>query len=374
MKNINQRIWDSIAKDIYDEEKMPEKINKMESQELADEAYYKVNDVALKLQEVKPYIKEGTEADKLYTNITIELNSLQMSLYKEKLNESTYRDKAGKDGIQSYFDMVYGQEPDSEYAKLILLYMKNHDEIRDDIEKIRSTYKDDTDNPEYRKAMQDIQNRDMDNTKLLSKAARIPEDERGKLYQEYLEIDKANNDEFAKQRGFNSYDEYEKHIFEAISNSKELYNAQEKLKRSEAWLKDNPDDKEVKQNIENIQNDIDDYKGIKRYSPNVEETSFKQGDEEFTVHTYNYGDDSFSISYKMHGKRNITNEPYTIDGEYNFIYDEENKEVLTGMKKDGKVVPDNWGKMTNVSKDRWLEMIHNPKDALIPWVQGSYLD
>ena len=283
---------------------------------------------------MKPYIKEGTEADKLYTNITIELNSLQMSLYKEKLNESTYRDKAGKDGIQSYFDMVYGQEPDSEYAKLILLYMKNHDEIRDDIEKIRSTYKDDMDNPEYRKAMQDIQNRDMDNAELLSKAARIPEDERGKLYQEYLEIEKANNDEFAKQRGFNSYDEYEKHIFE----------------------------------------DTDDYKGIKRYSPDVEETSFKQGDEEFTVHTYNYGDDSFSISYKMHGKRNITNEPYTIDGEYNFIYDEENKEALTGMKKDGKVVPDNWGKMTNVSKDKWLEMIHNPKDALIPWVQGAYLD
>lgn len=59
-----------------------------EDQKSADEAYYKVNDVALKLQEVKPFIKDGTEADKLYNNIVIELNSLQMSLYNEGLNES----------------------------------------------------------------------------------------------------------------------------------------------------------------------------------------------------------------------------------------------------------------------------------------------
>lgn len=187
-----------------------------ENEEQANEAYYKVNDVALKLQEVKPFIKDGTEADKLYTNITIELNSLQMSLYNEKLNESQYRDVAGKDGIHSYFDMVYGQEPDSEYAKLILLYMKNHDEIRDDIEKIRSTYKNDTDNPEYRKAMQDIQDRDMDNTEVLHKAERIPEDERGQLYQDYLKIRSANDDEFAKQRGYDSYEEYEKHMFDGV--------------------------------------------------------------------------------------------------------------------------------------------------------------
>lgn len=31
LKNINQRVWDSLAKDLYDEEKEPEKINKMES-------------------------------------------------------------------------------------------------------------------------------------------------------------------------------------------------------------------------------------------------------------------------------------------------------------------------------------------------------
>lgn len=66
--------------------------NLTEDKAAADEAYYKVNDVALKLQEVKPFIKDGTEADKLYNNIVIELNSLQMSLYNEGLNESQNKD------------------------------------------------------------------------------------------------------------------------------------------------------------------------------------------------------------------------------------------------------------------------------------------
>lgn len=103
-------------------------------------------------------------------------------------------------------------------------------------------------------------------------------------------------------------------------------------------------------------------------------STFKQGNEEFFVQPYKYGDDSFNIKYETHGNRHISNEPFTIEGEYNFIYDENKNEVKTGMVKDGKVVPDNWGKMTNVSKDKWLDMVHNPEQDLIPWVQGAYLD
>ena len=49
--------------------------------------------------------------------------------------------------------------------------------------------------------------------KLIAKADEIPEDERGPLYQDFLQINKANNDEFAKQRGYKSYDDYEKNMF-----------------------------------------------------------------------------------------------------------------------------------------------------------------
>ena len=297
LKNINQEVWDNIAKDIYDEERLPEIINKdikegeklrkfkitlkhddgkvnitttasnkeqaikqvcnsekapesavvkvtelKESKDEADDAYYKVNDVTLKLMEVKPFIKEGTDAEKLYTNIIIELNNLQMELHNELLNESTFRDKAGSAGIQSYADMVYGQEPDSEYAKLFQLYMKNHDDIRDDLEKIKKAFNGNTKNPEYRKALQDIQDRDMANVEILHKAERIPEDQRGQMYQDYLEIRKANNDEFAKQRGYSSYDEYEKHMFG--EGDKLDYEILDKPNDPEDFIvKDIPDDK-----------------------------------------------------------------------------------------------------------------------------------
>lgn len=213
-----------------------------EGEEQADEAYYKVNDVTLKLMEVKPFIKEGSDAEKLYTNIIIELNNLQMELHNELLNESTFRDKAGSAGIQSYADMIYGQEPDSEYAKLFQLYMKNHDDIRDDLEKIKKAFNGNTKNPEYRKALQDIQDRDVANTEILHKAERIPEKDRGQMYQDYLEIRKANNDEFAKQRGYSSYDEYEKHMFG--EEDKLDYEILDKPNDPEDFIvKDIPDDK-----------------------------------------------------------------------------------------------------------------------------------
>lgn len=106
----------------------------------------------------------------------------------------------------------------------------------------------------------------------------------------------------------------------------------------------------------------------------VKSQTIKQGNDEYTTQPYKYGDEAFSIKYALHGTRHLTNEPFTIDGEYNFLYNEAKKEVSTGMRVNGKVVPDNWGVMTGVEKEAWLEMVKNPKQKLLPWVQGSYLD
>jgi hypothetical protein len=138
----------------------------------------------------------------------------------DDLYESMYRDKAGKYGIQSYADMLYGQEPDSEYARLFSSYMKNHDTIRDDLENIKKEFNGNFNSPEYRKALQDIQDRDTANSEVLYKAERIPEKDRGQMYQEYLKIRKANNDEFARQRGYDLYDTYAKHMFDADSSNR----------------------------------------------------------------------------------------------------------------------------------------------------------
>lgn len=74
-----------------------------EDQATANEAYYKVNDVALKLQEVKPYIEEDSEAEKIYSSIMIELNDLQMYLHntllKEDMSDSEMVERL-KQGIQ----------------------------------------------------------------------------------------------------------------------------------------------------------------------------------------------------------------------------------------------------------------------------------
>ena len=58
-----------------------------EGEQEANEAYYKVNEVSLKLQEVKPYIEEDSEAEKIYSNIMVELNDLQMNLHNKLLKE-----------------------------------------------------------------------------------------------------------------------------------------------------------------------------------------------------------------------------------------------------------------------------------------------
>lgn len=74
-----------------------------EGEKEANEAYYKVNDVALKLQEVKPYIEEDSEAEKIYSSIMIELNDLQMNLHgkllKEDMSDSEMIERL-KQGIQ----------------------------------------------------------------------------------------------------------------------------------------------------------------------------------------------------------------------------------------------------------------------------------
>lgn len=75
-----------FRKEVYKES------NLSEDQAKADEAYYKVNDVSLKLQEVKPFIKEDSEEEKLYNNIMLELNELQMSLYKKNTDEANHDD------------------------------------------------------------------------------------------------------------------------------------------------------------------------------------------------------------------------------------------------------------------------------------------
>lgn len=55
-----------------------------ESEETANEAYDLVNQTSLKLQEVKKFIQEGTEAEKIYDSIMIDLNNLQMTLYNQE--------------------------------------------------------------------------------------------------------------------------------------------------------------------------------------------------------------------------------------------------------------------------------------------------
>lgn len=75
-----------FRKEVYKES------NLSEDQAKADEAYYKVNDVSLKLQEVKPFIKEDSDEEKLYNNIMIELNELQMSLYKNNTDKANHDD------------------------------------------------------------------------------------------------------------------------------------------------------------------------------------------------------------------------------------------------------------------------------------------
>lgn len=130
----------------------------------------------------------------------------------EPLDEALFRDKAAKNGIQSYFDMVWEQEPQSEYDKMIQEYMNQNDHIRDILKDARSKY--DYKDPKLKKIEQQCANLEAKNHELLAKAEQIPEEERGPLYQDYLKIAKANDDEFAQARGYNSMEDYQNHMFE----------------------------------------------------------------------------------------------------------------------------------------------------------------
>lgn len=176
----------------------------------AGDAYYKVNEAALKLQEVKPYIEEGSEAEKLYNKIMIDLNELQVSFTKSNLNEAMFKDINDNSGIRSYYEMLWGQEPQSEYDKMLLQYMNKHDEIREKLADARKAFGGNMKNPEYKKILQKLAIEDRKNSKLRSDAEKIPAEERGQLYQDFLQIDKANDDDFARKRGYKSFDDYEK--------------------------------------------------------------------------------------------------------------------------------------------------------------------
>lgn len=59
----------------------------VEGEKEANDAYYKVNDVTQALIKVKPFIEGNDELEKIYSDIMIELNNLQTSVYKNKLDE-----------------------------------------------------------------------------------------------------------------------------------------------------------------------------------------------------------------------------------------------------------------------------------------------
>lgn len=60
----------------------------VEGEKEANDAYYKVNEVTQALIKVKPFIEGNDELEKIYSDIMIELNNLQTSVYKNKLDES----------------------------------------------------------------------------------------------------------------------------------------------------------------------------------------------------------------------------------------------------------------------------------------------
>ena len=60
----------------------------VEGEKEANDAYYKVNEVTQALIKVKPFIEGNDELEKIYSDIMIELNNLQTSVYKKKLDES----------------------------------------------------------------------------------------------------------------------------------------------------------------------------------------------------------------------------------------------------------------------------------------------
>ena len=137
---------------------------------------------------------------------------MKIKLIKEadRLNEAKYRDlvpKAEQYGITDYLQMLYGEKPQSEYDKLWLSYIDQHDTIRDALDKVREAEEyfeklgctNDEINNMYKPILAFIQKKDMELSELRNKAEKIPEEDRGPLYQEFLEIDKANKEEAAKK-------------------------------------------------------------------------------------------------------------------------------------------------------------------------------
>lgn len=110
-----------------------------EGQKEADDAYYKVNDVALKLQEIKPLIKDNTEAEDLYTEIMIALNSLQMRLHDEKLNEDMTQSELldrYKQAISNYLPKCKNKEDLISVLKSYLIQIEDDgwDELKENLD------------------------------------------------------------------------------------------------------------------------------------------------------------------------------------------------------------------------------------------------
>lgn len=127
------------------------------------------------------------------------INESGRVVHKSRLDESTFRDLAGKSGIHSYFDMLYGEEPQSEYDKAILEYMHKMDDLSDRVEETKSKfYNKEISEDEFNKACEAFDNEQLDLLAFRREAEEIPVEDRGPLYQDYLEIERQNEDDFYK--------------------------------------------------------------------------------------------------------------------------------------------------------------------------------
>lgn len=151
-----------------------------------------------------------------------------MKLYESitnNLKESYFSDVDDSKGIFTYSQMLYGQEPQSEYDKMIIQYQKEHDAIRHEIEDLKKKYDVEHNSNNFFKrgylnAYAQLIKRDKKNEQLKVKAEQIPPKERGPLFQDWLEIDAANEDEFAQQRGYKNYEDYQNHMFDSEEGKK----------------------------------------------------------------------------------------------------------------------------------------------------------
>lgn len=129
-----------------------------------------------------------------------------VTLRESSLKESYFSDVDDSDGIFTYSQMLYGQEPQSEYDKMIIKYQEEHDAIRKEIDELKNKYS--PWDPEYKKQLNELVKRDRKNQEFKVQAEQIPAKERGPLFQDWLEIDSANDDDFARQRGYKDFKSY----------------------------------------------------------------------------------------------------------------------------------------------------------------------